>query len=461
MQKFFFLIPFILLFTFFSCGNKPSETENQVSETDSIIKQELPKEKIIEKVICDNDPRFSYALYLPKNYNEKELYPLLFLFDAHAKGTLPLEKYKTLADEFGFMLACSNESKNGIASALYEEIKTAALEDLKQKVRVDPKRIYLGGFSGGARVAINLTVADPSIAGVLSNSAGFEPSRAPLRNEMAIIGLTGNEDFNWMEQNKTERSLDAYLFPHYLVEFDGKHAWAPEAAMKRALVFLDCAAKRKGSTSKNENAVKAFFDEDIAKLASLKQKNEKFLWLKMILSFYSGVYDVKKQEEDFSKLKEDAEIKKILTDNEAAQTKEAMLQNDYYKKVFEEELPWWESEIKKMNAEKKGSEKYRLNKRLLSYISLGVYMTINSPEAKADDYVSEKLIRLYSLVDPENAEWAYLSAVLKAKQGNAKAALEFLKQAVTLGFEDKDRATNQMEFQKLISAVELQAALNK
>src|SRR5689334_1634716 len=66
----------------------------------------------ILSVTCRTDAAQSYALYIPIRGNKVAL-PIIYCFDPHGDGALPLKKYKALAEAYGFMLAGSNNSKNG------------------------------------------------------------------------------------------------------------------------------------------------------------------------------------------------------------------------------------------------------------------------------------------------------------------------------------------------------------
>src|SRR6266404_2597304 len=68
--------------------------------------------KVIDSVICKADPAQSYALYIPSKGNATAL-PVIYFFDPHGSGALPLNKYRSLAEAYGFILAGSNNSKNG------------------------------------------------------------------------------------------------------------------------------------------------------------------------------------------------------------------------------------------------------------------------------------------------------------------------------------------------------------
>src|SRR6186713_1365506 len=128
--------------------------------------------KMTDTVICLADPAQSYALYVPARGNGAAM-PVIFFFDPHGDGALPLHKYRTLADRYGFILAGSNNSRNGNDGGTTENIWRRLSEDLPGRHRIDPKRIYACGFSGGAKVAGYLALQHPVIRGVIAGGAGL------------------------------------------------------------------------------------------------------------------------------------------------------------------------------------------------------------------------------------------------------------------------------------------------
>ena len=106
--------------------NNGSKTENTLQPTDSVTKKEnFITGQIINKVVNLNDASQNYSLYLPKAYSKKSSWPVIFIFDAHGDGNLPITKYKDLAEEYGFILAGSNNSKNGTS---WEESQAIGLK---------------------------------------------------------------------------------------------------------------------------------------------------------------------------------------------------------------------------------------------------------------------------------------------------------------------------------------------
>src|SRR5215831_19219414 len=68
---------------------------------------------IAPKVVCATHPEQSYALYLPSAYTPKKRWPIIYIFDPVARGMVPTQIIKDAAEQYGYILATSNNSKNG------------------------------------------------------------------------------------------------------------------------------------------------------------------------------------------------------------------------------------------------------------------------------------------------------------------------------------------------------------
>src|ERR1700687_4669781 len=58
-------------------------------------------------------PEQSYALYLPSAYSSDKRWPIVYAFDPGARGSLPVELMKEAAESYGYIVAGSNNSRNG------------------------------------------------------------------------------------------------------------------------------------------------------------------------------------------------------------------------------------------------------------------------------------------------------------------------------------------------------------
>ena len=73
---------------------------------------DLPTGQIVDTVTCAADPTQSYALFLPRAYTADRAFPVILAFDPGGRGRTPVERYQAAADQYGFIVAGSNNSRN-------------------------------------------------------------------------------------------------------------------------------------------------------------------------------------------------------------------------------------------------------------------------------------------------------------------------------------------------------------
>ena len=109
----------------------------------------IPKNQVVEKLECLNDSLQSYALYLPANYTPDRKWPILYALDPGARGKTPVEHFKEAAEKYGWILAGSNNSRNGPWRRA-AEAWSAMTKDMHQRFSIDDDLVYATSFSGGA-----------------------------------------------------------------------------------------------------------------------------------------------------------------------------------------------------------------------------------------------------------------------------------------------------------------------
>ena len=115
--------------------------------------QDLPRGQIVDDVACADNPAQHYALYLPSNFTLDRTWPVVLLFDAGGRGRRGVERYQAGAERYGYIVAGSNNSRNGPWRPSLDAARAMAT-DVAARFPVDARRIYTAGMSGGARVAM-------------------------------------------------------------------------------------------------------------------------------------------------------------------------------------------------------------------------------------------------------------------------------------------------------------------
>lgn len=195
---------------------------------------------IVDPVVCLQDPGQSYALYLPSRYDARRAWPVIYCFDPGGRGAVPVALFREGAEKYGYILAGSNNSRNGPWEVIMKAARALGL-DTRARLAIDDGRIYAAGFSGGARVASGLgKIISIPLSGVIGCGAGLPEWLTPgdVRN-VPWFGTVGIQDFNYREMQELDRELRRQGTPCLLRVFQGRHAWPPKKLALEAISWLE------------------------------------------------------------------------------------------------------------------------------------------------------------------------------------------------------------------------------
>ena len=122
-----FIIPFLSLFF--------------ISDLFCQEKNRLPTGMVIDTVFCQTDAKHNYALYLPSNYTLEKTWPIIYAFDPGARGKVPVDRLRTGAEKFGYIVVGSNNSRNGPFEPIFENVN-AISDDTQERFSIDPQHTY-------------------------------------------------------------------------------------------------------------------------------------------------------------------------------------------------------------------------------------------------------------------------------------------------------------------------------
>lgn len=252
-----------------------------------LLAKQLPVGQIVPTVTCTADPSQSYALYLPSAYSPETSWPLILAFDPGGRGHIPVERYQRAAERYGFIVAGSNNSKNG--SQDLAKIVSALSTDVLARFRIDPKRIYTAGMSGGARVAFIVALGVPDIAGVFASSAGYPDSKARKTVPFPVFATAGTEDFNHLEMRLLDRELTT---PHYLAIFDGGHSWLSSGLALEAVEWMVVQAMKSGRAARDDRTLDELLEKRLAVAQSAQDDKTRYIRLASIAADFAGLREV-------------------------------------------------------------------------------------------------------------------------------------------------------------------------
>jgi dienelactone hydrolase len=431
---------------------------------------------IIDTVKCIDDSSQSYALYLPSGYDAKKRWPVVYMFEPGARGALPLQNFSKAAEKYGYILLCSNNSKNGPWDPIFEA-GNAMMNDSQKRFSIDTDRIYTSGFSGGARAASAVAVLIGKTAGVIGCGAGLarESKYQPGKDAgFTYVSLVGDCDMNWLEVNNLKKRLDELQIPNKLIIFSGTHEWPPEDAILKAFDWLELQAMKKGLETRSDTLIRSIYTNLIQK-AQHNEKTGKFyesyrIYSDMIQDF-DGLIDMTEINTKASELVELKSVKTAIRNEQDIADKETKQQmvcleairNNTNNSLDSASAVWWKSEIKYLNGlvKNQDSTKSNMGKRLKQLIIYGCYEDGNTYKR---NYQYQKAIAVHEILAiamPDEKYPFFELAKEYAILGDLKESLKNLQKAVDNGYNDLDAINKEVAFEKIRTDDDFQKILNK
>jgi tetratricopeptide (TPR) repeat protein len=454
VRKVVILVALLLICSDTSRSQAPSELPNQLG-------------KINESVVVQSHPDESYALFLPNSYKREQAWPTIFCLDPRGRGKSAIARFVPAAEKYGYIVICSNNSRNGLDWNTISQIFTDLWDDTHSRLSIDEKRTYGAGFSGGSRLAATFASrCRGCLAGVIGCGAGFPGDIAPdAKTTFAYFGLVGVDDFNFGEMWQLEKKFSQLPAPYQFQTFSGGHEWPPPEKIEQAIAWLTLLAMKNGLTVKDNNAIEDQFASRMTaadQLLALQQYVDAQRSLSSMVRDFNDLREVKTVVAKLNQLNDSEELKKeIKTEEElyrrqlreAGEIRTSWMQapdpeqNTPSRAVVSSRLVDW----KKKRELPVDSKDRRLARRILTQLLIEAFETSQASLRKNDYATALTNLQLAKEVDPRNANAAYEIARIYALKRQKKSALQSLEEAVSLGFKDVSRLKAEEAFSEIIN----------
>ncbi len=288
--------------------------------------QDIQKGEIIDKIICQDKPEQSYALYLPPDYTPEKTWPILVAFDPGAQGRNPLDHFKEAAQKYGYIVVGSNNSKNGPWLPVMEAAM-AVWADTNKRFSIDKKRVYATGFSGGSRAAAVFSkFVNHPVEGVIGIGAGLPQQLKPAQIQpSAYFGIIGIGDFNYQPMMRLDNDFDKWNVLHRFLVYDGEHNWPPQEICTRAVEWMEVLAMKEKLRPIDISLIEKIYTEELEKAQQLEEEGQVyravFEYEAIVLTFQEWK-DTKEIEDRISHLKQSEEYRQFMNAEKAINERE-------------------------------------------------------------------------------------------------------------------------------------------
>jgi len=424
------------------------------------------KDQVTDTIKCRDAMGQSYALYLPAQYDNKKSWPVILIFDPSARGRTGVSTFIKAGRKYGFILACSNNSRNGpmgdnfIAAA-------AMLQDVAERFKIDQRRIYAAGFSGGSRFAMAFAVKEKRISGIIGCGAGLPDDRNyfPSANSgFVYYGLAGTRDMNYLEMHDLPDFFNNQtMVISYLRTFSGGHEWPGPDLITEGVEWLIL-----------QTMNKKILEPDQSFLSDIENKTQNLINSQLSSgNLADAIMYMKFAARDFQGTSFASRMTQLLTNSERAAEYDKAIRKWNKMAATEQEkreiyllylsqivksgsLPdsasaWWKNETRALIKlhDKGNPENSQMASRVLNFISILCSEQGTSYYRNRIYSQAAFLFEICTFSDSENQNNYYNLARSLAGSGKSKEAVDALSAAMNHGFYSRKTVESDPVFGKL------------
>lgn len=305
---------------------------------------------LIERVASVADSTQSYALYLPPSYRRGARHPLLVVMDPRGRALLAMGLVRPAAERLGWIAMSSYDTRSDEATDPNGPAVAAMLTDAQRQLSIHPRRVYLVGFSGTARLAWHYAFRLRGyVAGIIGFGAGFPipfdlpaPSSQPAP---AYFGGAGTTDNNYGELRELETRLAGSGLAYRVEYYDGPHAWPPEPTVAWGLTWMELQAMRSGLRERDDSWIDSLHLSELDSAAQLEDEGHLYAaWERYgaLARDFAGLRDVSAAEARAVALRDTAPVTAVRRFLEAETHRErdyAELMADFFRQARTSPVP--------------------------------------------------------------------------------------------------------------------------
>ncbi|MEM9823066.1 MAG: hypothetical protein AAF985_18450 [Bacteroidota bacterium] len=411
--------------------------------------QPLKKGLVVDTLTCAQQPHHSYAYYLPSNYDPAKKWPIIYIFEPAARGALPVDSFRMAAEQYGYILVGSNNSRNGAWEMMFEAADYL-FADVEQRFSVEVRRRYTSGFSGGSRMALAVAALTDKVAGVIACGAALPNNQAYCPTEksnFAYYGLVGNRDMNFQEMYRLEDQLIDWQIPTRLRIFPAGHQWPSPTLLMEAVAWMDLQAMDRGGLETNAVFVEQQEQVLLRRIEDLKTREA---WYDLARHYAYGLQDFGTEENTFKASLAALQSSDVYT--EAVHEWEYLREQEWAqrRRLSDEigRLEWqngvkdslhrvWKKNIGQLRQQIADAPRLQsqMADRILNLITAQCVEWGWDRMGRAEWDKAIQLFKLWTIIEPETA-WAYYNlAKAQCLKGKKKAAIKSLGKALEYGLD--------------------------
>ena len=420
----------------------------------------LKKGIILDSIQVRDSIQDTFALYIPKGFQNSEPSPVIFVMDMDGKGKDAIRKFQTTSENQNYLLAGSNNLNDSLTISQNILVTARLMKTVAAMFTIAKGRMYMAGFENGGKMASITPFFLNEIGGIISIGAPvnsglfmeFSEFASRKKAKFRLIGVVGREDYHYTTMLSGSKLLDAANIANDLLVHDGgRDNWNPEL-MEMAVSRLTLDAMRKGAIKKDSILIAAAFNrefEEFRKQKEYKRYAEAETLLNSMIKSYQTLISTDTLVKSRRAIRREKDFKAQRRELKNLMFQEGLIKSDYEYSLLQDldalnynNLGWWGYQMRKLRQyDKKPSfREKQMGKRLIGYLNALVEDNIELEMArpKVDEEAVSLLWMIKTITDP--SDYSYYLKIISdsAKYEDFGTAIFYLEELLKQGFTDKE-----------------------
>jgi predicted esterase len=442
----------------------------------TLVGAEPERGTLVERVASRLDATQTYTLYLPTTYDAAKKQPLLFVFDPRGRGTIAAKIFKDAAEEHGWILISSNDTRSDDDGAANTRAVRALLPELNRYAS-DPRRIYAAGFSGTAILSCAIGVKTNAFVGVIAVGGRLVDEVPPAKYSFAHYGFAGDTDFNNREMRVIDAILDRAGKLHRFQQFTGTHQWIDSALAREAVDWMELIAMKEQRRALDAPFVAAAYERHMtaAKTWELAGKRVDALRrFREVASTFNGLHAIDDATAAATRLQAHVGVQRELKEIAKWDEFEAHYMNEVsahvgttFARLRQFDMPPTAAVLLRefriadlqRRAKREGVEGVTARRVLEAMYTQTSFYLMRQLMEQRDYTLAAAVLGVATEIHPERWPAWYNLGAAQARSGDRRRALDALEKAVGAGFDDRAQLLADEDFASLREERRFQALL--
>jgi len=366
--------------------------------------QPLKSPAIDRTETCLSNKKHTYQIFVPEVDASFRQIPLLISIDPHGDGKLAVNGFKEAAQKYQVVVVGSNLIKNNNTN--YIEELDELIADVKSRYPVG-NYLFVGGFSGGARMAIGYAT-NHKVDGVIAYGALASAKQIAALNNR-VISVIGFDDFNFIEV--APFVIDPQQMPSNLLleTIDATHAWPQKNILQQTLGYMLLSTMPPGTPNEKKKMVQEYTTQQKSRIDNL-MKTSNYVQAALITRNLFQFSYFEREGSFFSLFDQISNDTKYLQQVDKLSKSvqfEVNIRNGFYSAILEKDSAWWKQDIdlinSKIEAEK---EEFMLAayKRIKGFLGIFCYSLCERFTEEKNVLNLEKVLMVYRMAEPKNPD---------------------------------------------------------